>query len=89
VNRAHIFNGAFVDAGGLSNQQSVLNPNANKPASDQLVSAGLGLRYNTARYGVTADWGRVLTGSVLPFAAGSGIPQTGDEKIHINLNARF
>jgi hemolysin activation/secretion protein len=78
---------AFVDAGGLSNQQLVLSPN--KPASDQLVSAGLGLRYNTARYGITADYGRVLTGSVLPRAPASDIPQTGDEKIHINLNARF
>ena len=78
---------AFVDGGWVNNHNSSANPN--KPASDQLVSIGLGLRYASGRYGFSADWGRVLTGSVLPFTSGSGIVQSGDEKIHLNFNARY
>jgi hemolysin activation/secretion protein len=77
----------FMDAGWLSNHNSVVNPN--KPASDQLVSAGLGLRYTSGSYGFSAEWGRVLTGSVLPSSSGSDIPQSGDQKIHLNFTARF
>jgi hemolysin activation/secretion protein len=77
----------FVDAGWLNNHSSVLNPN--KPASDQLISIGLGLRYSSGNYGLSADWARVISGSVLPYATGSAIPQAGDEKIHLNFNARF
>lgn len=77
----------FVDAGWLRNHRSELS--ANKPASDQLVSVGLGLRYAMGNYGFSAEWGRVVKGSVLPSAPVSGIPATGDEKIHINLNLRF
>jgi hemolysin activation/secretion protein len=77
----------FVDAGWLKNHRSELS--ANKPASDQLVSVGLGLRYAMGNYGFSAEWGRVVKGSVLPSAPESGIPETGDEKIHINLNLRF
>lgn len=77
----------FLDAGWLSNHNSVVNPN--KPASDQLVSAGLGLRYTSGSYGFSAEWGRVLTGSVLPSSSGSDIPQSGDQKIHLNFTARF
>ena len=77
----------FLDAGWLANN----NPNGNpKPSRDSLAGAGVGLRfYSTAGYSVTADYGRVISGSQLPFAAGSGIPQTGDEKFHINFSARF
>lgn len=78
---------AFVDGGWVNNHNSSANPN--KPATDQLVSIGLGLRYATGNYGFSADWGRVLTASVLPFTPGSGIPQPGDEKIHLNFNARY
>ena len=77
----------FVDAGWLSNHNSTVNPN--KPASDQLVSAGLGLRYTSGFYGFSAEWGRVLTGSVLPLSSGSDLPQSGDQKIHLNFTARF
>lgn len=77
----------FMDAGWLSNHNSVVNPN--KPASDQLVSAGLGLRYTSGSYGFSAEWGRVLTGSVLPSSSGSDLPQSGDQKIHLNFTARF
>ena len=52
----------FVDAGWLRNN----NPNAtNKPASDQLSSMGMGLRYNAGNLAVSAEWGRVVNGSVL------------------------
>jgi hemolysin activation/secretion protein len=77
----------FVDGGWLRNNKGGVNPN--KPDSDQLASAGLGLRYASGRYAFSTDWARVVTGSVLPFVSGSGIPQAGDQKIHINLSARF
>jgi hemolysin activation/secretion protein len=78
---------AFVDAGWVNNHNATLN--ANKPESDQLVSVGLGLRYASGRYGLSADWGRVVTGSSLPATMGSNLPQSGNEKIHFNLTARF
>lgn len=76
----------FIDAGWLGNK----NPNGNpKPASDSLSSAGIGLRYSLPALTVTADFGRVFTGSSLPYVAGSGLPQTGDQKLHVNVSARF
>lgn len=77
----------FLDGGVLRNNNGDVNPN--KPSSDHLVSAGLGLRYASGQYGVSVDWGRVIQGSVLPFREGSGIPQTGNQKIHLNLSARY
>ena len=76
----------FVDAGWLSNKYPNGNP---KPANDSLSSAGIGLRYSLPALTVTADFGRVFTGSSLPYVAGSGLPQTGDQKLHVNLSARF
>ncbi len=76
----------FFDAGWLANR----NPNGNpKPATDSLSSAGVGLRYNLPAVSVSADYGRILTGSTLPYTAGSGVPQNGDQKLHVNLSARF
>ena len=76
----------FVDAGWLSNK----NPNGNpKPAIDSLSSAGVGLRYSLPKVTVTADFGHVLSGSKLPNVAGSGLPQSGDQKLHVNVSARF
>jgi hemolysin activation/secretion protein len=77
----------FVDAGWLSNN----NPNGNpKPSSDSLSSVGLGLRFSSkAGFAVSADYGRIISGSLLPFVPNSGIPQTGDSKFHINFSARF
>lgn len=76
----------FVDAGWLSNK----NPNGNpKPANDSLSSAGIGLRYSAPILTVSADFGRVFGGSTLPYVAGSGVPQTGDQKLHVNVSARF
>ena len=77
----------FMDAGWLRNNNPGVNPN--KPANDQLLSAGLGLRYASGSYGFSVDWGRVLTGSGLARTVGSGIPQSGDQKIHLNFMARF
>lgn len=76
----------FVDAGWLRNN----NPNAtNKPSSDQLASVGLGLRYAMGSIGMSAEWGRIVTGSVLGTAANPTLPRAGDNKFHVNLTARF
>ncbi len=77
----------FFDGGWISNHDSVLNPG--KPASDQLVSVGIGLRHSYGIYELSADWGRVVSGSVLPVTPGSGIPRSGDQKAHLNVVARF
>lgn len=76
----------FVDAGWLSNNHPNGNP---KPANDSLTSAGVGLRYSVPALSVSADFGRVIGGSILPYVAGSGIPQAGDQKLHVNVSARF
>lgn len=76
----------FVDAGWLRNN----SPNAtNKPASDQLASVGLGLRYNRGTFAMSAEWGRIVSGSVLAGAANPAIPRAGDNKLHLSLTARF
>lgn len=75
----------FVDAGWLGNN----NPTASKPQSDSLSSAGLGLRYVLPAFLLSADYGRVMGGSVLSATANSGIPKMGDDKLHINVSARF
>ena len=74
----------FVDAGWLRNN----NPNGTtKPSSDQLASVGLGLRYSIGSIGMAAEWGRIVTGSVL--AANPAFPKAGDNKFHVSLTARF
>lgn len=75
----------FVDAGWLSNN----SPNANKLASDNIASVGLGVRYVRSGLSLSADYGRVITGSALPAASGTTYPREGDDKLHINLTARF
>jgi hemolysin activation/secretion protein len=76
---------AFVDAGWLGNN----NPNVNKLSSDSMASAGLGLRYAISSIVVSADYGRVVAGSTLPAATGALVPRSGDDKLHVNLTARF
>ena len=76
----------FVDAGWLANNSA---NGRTKPASDSLSSLGLGLRYTVANYSLTADFGRVLGGTTLPPQVNSGLPQSGDQKLHVNLTARF
>ena len=76
----------FVDAGWLRNN----NPNAtNKPASDQLASVGLGLRYSMGVLGLSAEWGRVVSGSSVPLTINAASPRAGDVKFHLNFTARF
>ena len=74
----------FVDTGWLRNN----TPNGTtKPSSDQLASVGLGLRYSIGSIGMAAEWGRIVTGSVL--AANPAFPKAGDNKFHVSLTARF
>ena len=75
----------FVDVGRLANH----NPNANRPASDGLSSLGLGSHYVRAGFTVSLEYARVLSGSSVPFVPGSGLPQTGDHKLHLNASAQF
>jgi hemolysin activation/secretion protein len=77
----------FLDAGWLRNNNP--DASANKPGLDRLVSVGLGMRFVWGSYAVTADWGRLIAGSVLPVTSGANIPQSGDQKLHINLTASF
>jgi hemolysin activation/secretion protein len=76
----------FMDGGWLRNN----NPNTNpKPPSDHLTSVGFGLRYSVANFALTADFARVVAGSLLPFSPNSSIPQSGDQKLHVNFSAKF
>ncbi len=76
----------FVDSGWLHSNNTDLNPN--KPTSDQLASVGLGLRYTLGAFGLTAEWGQVVTGATA-LGGGATTPKSGDEKLHVNLTARF
>lgn len=78
----------FVDAGWLASHHTEAST-AGKPASDQLASAGLGLRYSLGWMNLSADWGHVITGANPPANGGTIVPKAGDEKLHINLTARF
>ena len=76
----------FVDAGWLANNSA---NGSTKPANDSLSSVGFGIRYAIANYSLTADFGHVLGGTTLPPQINSGLPQAGDQKLHVNLTARF
>ena len=76
----------FVDAGWLGNNSPT---SGTKPSSDRLASVGLGLRYGVGAYAVTADYGRLVTGSRVPLGLNSSAPQRGDDKLYINLSVRF
>ena len=75
----------FVDAGWLRNHDPNGNP---KPARDQLASVGLGLRYAAQALTLSAEWGRIVTGSELA-AFNPAAPRHGDVKFHINATWRF
>jgi hemolysin activation/secretion protein len=77
----------FVDAGWLNNNDA--NGSA-KLSSEKLASVGLGLRY-AAQNGflVSADYGRIVSGSALPLASNASAPQKGSDKLHMNLSIRF
>lgn len=76
----------FVEGGWLSNVAPV---SATRPNSDHLASLGLGLRYSAMGLMFTADYARVVMGSVVPLALNPSAPKRGDQKLHLNLLARF
>ncbi len=80
----------FVDAGWLSNV-NVGATSTGKIETDQLASAGLGLRYGMGQASISLDWGSVFTGSSMASnaASSSSVPKAGDEKLHVSLTARF
>jgi hemolysin activation/secretion protein len=78
----------FVDGGWLGSNNTLASTSS-KGASDQLASAGLGLRYSLGWLNLSADWGHVVTGANIPVNGGALIPKAGDEKLHLNLTARF
>jgi hemolysin activation/secretion protein len=76
----------FVDAGYIRNNK----PNGvNRPSSDSLASAGVGLRYARGVFAATADYGRIVNGSSVPLSVNSASPQEGDDRFYITLSVRF
>lgn len=77
----------FADAGVLAsnNTASVTN----KAPTDGLASVGLGLRYGRGLLGITAEWARIVRGATVPASAPTGLPKLGDDKLHVNVSARF
>jgi hemolysin activation/secretion protein len=78
----------FVDGGWLASNNTTAT-SSGKAASDQLTSTGVGLRYSLGWLNLSADWGHVLSGANVPVNGGALIPKAGDEKLHVNLTARF
>lgn len=76
----------FLDAGWLSNNQT---GGSGKPSNDGLSSVGLGVRYAAPNYSLMADYGRIVTGSSVPALVNSALPQSGDQRLHISVSARF
>lgn len=77
----------FLDTGVLASNNT--GNVTNKASSDGLSSVGLALRYGAGNVGLTAEWGRVVRGATAPLSAPTGLPKQGDEKLHVNLTARF
>jgi hemolysin activation/secretion protein len=76
----------FLDAGWLGHNA----PNAGtKPRSDSLASLGAGLRYARGAVALSAEYGRLLSSSKVPLAVNSAAPQSGDDKLYVNLSIRF
>lgn len=76
----------FIDAGYLANNDPT---SALKPSSDRLASVGLGLRYASGPFAVSADYGRLVVGSRVPLAVNPSSPRDGDDRFYINLSLRF
>lgn len=76
----------FLDAGWVRNNGV---PTPNKPASDNLSSAGAGLRWNSASVSLTLDYAKLLNGSTVSTAVNNAAPQRGDERVYVNLAVRF
>ncbi len=76
----------FLEAGWLANN----SPNGtSKPSSDRLAGLGLGVRYGVGPFSLTADYGRLITGSSVPLSINSAAPRQGDDKLYLNLSVRF
>jgi len=76
----------FIDNGWIGNNE----PNGiSRLSNDQLRSVGLGLRYNTGNFALSADYGRLTTGSKIPLTINTNSPQRGDDKLNLNLSIRF
>jgi hemolysin activation/secretion protein len=77
---------AFWDA-GWTNRQG--NSGSSVPANDSASTAGLGLRYARGWLSVALDYGRVIKGSDVSQALNSAAPKSGDQKVHLQLSARY
>lgn len=76
----------FVDAGWVGNNDS---NGADKPSSDHVASAGLGLRFAREPFALSMDYGRIISGSKVPLALNSAAPKRGDDRFYVNLSLRF
>ncbi len=76
----------FVDSGWLSNNRA---NGSSKLREDGLTSVGLGLRYSIPNYSVTADFGHIVSGSSMSTGNAGVLPQTGDQRLHVSVSARF
>ncbi|HEY8358441.1 MAG TPA: ShlB/FhaC/HecB family hemolysin secretion/activation protein [Ramlibacter sp.] len=76
----------FVDGGYIFNN----DPNTvARPTSDQLASLGVGLRYATGPFAISADYGRLVVGSRVSRSVNPSAPRAGDGRFYINLSVRF
>lgn len=78
----------FVDGGWLANNNAGAST-AGKPGNDQLASVGLGVHLNARSYNLSAEWGHITSGATQPLGGNPSLPKAGDEKLHVNLTARF
>jgi hemolysin activation/secretion protein len=77
----------FVDAGWLGNHKAAAAQG--KLSSDSLASAGLGLRYGWRFLALSAEYGRIVSGSKVPLAVNPAAPKRGDDRFYVNLSVRF
>jgi hemolysin activation/secretion protein len=76
----------FLDAGWVRNNDP---DGLTNPATDRLVSIGLGLRFVRGNVVASADYGKLLWGSKVPLALNSGSPQKGDDRFYLTVGIRF
>jgi hemolysin activation/secretion protein len=77
----------FFDVGWLGNNSAA--PAAGKFSSDGISSIGLGLRYSAGPFGLSADYGRLISGSKVPLTLNSAAPKRGDDRFYVNLSVKF
>lgn len=78
----------FLDAGWKTSNGT--NVTRVSPSSDSMSSVGLGLRFaSPSGLVMSADYGRVISGSAVSLVDNPNSAQSGNEKIHINLSFRF